>query len=155
MAWYSYFLMNVPECLILLFVSLAIFGISIKENLKSCILFAFTQGAFIFWANTYVQNSYKPFLTLISFFVILLIVFRYSLLKTLILTLTSYVLLGVFEVVLFLAYVEIFSASYEELFTIPWKRILASFMFAQLPMLLTLYVLIKFKLKIKLPGFVG
>ena len=154
LAWYSYFLMNVPESFILIGVSLAVFGISVKDNLKACIIFAFTQGAIIFVANTLIENSYKPFLTFLSFFIMLMVIFRYSLLKTLIITLTSFVFLGLFEVVFSLTYVHIFPVSYEELLTMPLKRILSSFMFVQVPMLLTLYVLLKFKLKIKLPSFI-
>lgn len=153
MAWYSYFLMNVPESFILLALPFVLFGISIKENLKSMLLFAVVQGASIFIISVVMHNPFKPFITFLSFYLLVFLFFRFHLLKTLVITLTTFVFLTVFEIIISLIVYQIIDITFEIVFANPLYRILASFVLVQIPMLLTILVILKFNLKIKLPTF--
>lgn len=153
MAWYSYFLMNVPESLIMLALPFVLFGISIRSNLKSMLIFAVLQGSVAFILSTFLQTSLKPFLTLFFFFFLVFIIFRFQLLKSVVITLTSFIFLVIFEIITTLSVVELLNLSYEELFSNSWMRIMASLIMVQIPMILTIMLLLKFNLKIKLPAF--
>ena len=153
MAWYSYFLMNVPESLIMLALPFVLFGISIRSNLKSMLIFAFLQGSVAFILSTFLQTSLKPFLTLFLFFFLVFFIFRFQLLKSLVITLTSFIFLVIFEIITTLSVVQFLNLSYEELFNNSWMRIMASLIMVQIPMILTIILLLKFNLKIKLPAF--
>ncbi|MFN7249365.1 MAG: hypothetical protein ACK4M9_00995 [Anaerobacillus sp.] len=155
MTWFSYFLMNAPESFILLALPFALFGISIRENLKPLIVFALTQGLVAFMLSVYMHTSFKPFLTFLSFCLLVFYIFRFSFLKALVITLSTFVLLVIFEIITTLSIVQFLNISYDDIFSNPWLRILISLIMVQLPMLLTIFVLLKFKVKIKLPAFLN
>lgn len=155
MAWYSYFLMNVPETFILLALPFVLFGISIRENLKLMIAFSLTQGLVVFMLSVFMHTSFKPFLTFLSFCLLVFYIFRFNFLKALVITLSTFVFIVVFEVITTLSIVQFLNISYDDIFSNPWLRIIISLIMVQLPMLLTIFVLLKFKLKIKLPAFLN
>lgn len=154
MAWYSFFLMNIPETFIIIALPFVLFGLSIQKHFKQMLVFAFTQGAVIFLASVFLQNSFKPFITLLSFYFLVVFIFRFSFLKSLIITLTTFVFLVVIETITTLAIIYFIDISYIELFNNPLLRILTSFVMVQLPMLLIILVLNKCKLTIKLPSYI-
>ncbi|MDQ0252991.1 signal transduction histidine kinase [Evansella vedderi] len=153
MSWYSYFLLSVPEAFILPLFLFVLFGISIRDKLKPLILFAFIHGGFAFLLSMYFENSYKPFLTFGIFFLLLVILFRFKVLKSLFLTLTAFIALGLFEVLLTLFLINVFpiDLNYAEILSNPWKRILFSYITLQIPLLILTFILLKLRIKIKLP----
>ncbi|GAE29648.1 hypothetical protein [Halalkalibacter hemicellulosilyticus] len=154
MTWYSYLFMSLPETFVLLVVSFVLFGLPIKEKTKSILLFAVIQGVIVFISSLYMQNSLKPFLTFLSFYLLVWLIFRYHPLISLVITLTSFLFLVVFEVTLTFAFIQFFPISYEELFADPWIRIVTSFAMVQIPILLIAWILHKFHWTIRLPAFV-
>ncbi|MFA9456502.1 hypothetical protein ACERJO_06965 [Halalkalibacter sp. AB-rgal2] len=154
MSWYSYLFMSLPETFVLLVVAFVLFGLPIKEKLKSILLFAVIQGAFVFIFSLYMQNSLKPFLSLLSFYLLIWLIFRYHPLISVMITLTSYLFLVIFELTLTFSFIQFYPISYEELFADPWIRIAASFTMVQIPILLIAWVLHKLHWTIRLPAFV-
>ncbi|WP_062051886.1 hypothetical protein [Bacillus sp. JCM 19034] len=77
MTWYSYFLMTLPETFVLILVALVLFGLPVKEKIRTILLFAAVQGAFAFSFSIFMQNSLKPFFTFFTFFA--LVIFNFPL----------------------------------------------------------------------------
>lgn len=153
MAWYSLIFMNIPETFVLLALPFALLGVSIRGNLKSMIVFSLTQGMLVFLLSVYLHSSVKPFLSLLSFLFLVFFLFRFRFLKALIITLTGFVFLVLFEVVNSLVIVHLLNISFDDIFNNSWLRILVSILAVQIPMLLTMLIILRFKLKIRLPAF--
>lgn len=153
MTWYSYFLMTLPETFALIMIAFVLFGLPIKRKINSILLFSAIQGVFSFTFSILMQNSLKPFLTLLSFFILVIFIFRYHPFVSLVISLTSYFFLVIFEVSFTFLFLQIFSISYEALFEMPWIRILMSNMVVQLPILILALFIHKFNWVIRLPIF--
>ncbi|OIJ12245.1 hypothetical protein BKP37_14290 [Anaerobacillus alkalilacustris] len=151
MAWYSYFLLSVPEAFFLLTLVFALLGVSIKDKLKSMIAFSFLYGAVAFALTIFVQHSSKPLLTFIAFALFAASIFRFKVINGFIISLIAFVLINIFEIAFILLYLQIFSITIEQILSSTWLRILISYAAVQIPMLLTTLLLLKFNLKIKLP----
>ncbi|OMP66442.1 hypothetical protein [Domibacillus epiphyticus] len=151
MAWYSYFLLNVPETLAMIGLTFILFGISIKENVKSIVTFSILYGAAAFSLNIGMSNSLKPFILLIIYSLLISIIFRYSFVNGLILSLVSFILLSFCEITFSVLYIHLFSLNYDDVLSHPWKRILASYCTAIIPMAVLGVVLNKLPIKIKFP----
>lgn len=151
MTWYSLFLLSIPEALVLILFPIVLFGLSIRDKIKSLLLFALIHGSFAFTVSVFLDQSLKPFLTIGSFLLLTMIIFRVKLLHALIITLTAYITLTFCEVFISLIFIEIFPYTFDEILSTPWIRIIYSYFTAQIPILLTILVLIKFKVNIRLP----
>ncbi|MCT8139392.1 hypothetical protein H1D32_17785 [Anaerobacillus sp. CMMVII] len=150
MAWFSYFLLSVPEAFLLLTVPFALLGISIKKNLKSMIIFAFVYGGAAFSLSIFLQTSLKPFITITIFSLLVAFFFRFKILHGFIIGLISFVILSIFEMTIILLYIDVFSITYEQIFESPWLRIILGIFAVQLPLLLTTLILLKFKVRLPL-----
>ncbi|OLN21546.1 hypothetical protein BTO30_14235 [Domibacillus antri] len=154
MAWYSYFLLNVPEAITLIGFVFALFGISMKDHIKSILIFSLLYGAAAFTLSIWMNNSLKPVLMLILFSVLAAILFRMTFTHGFILALISFVCLTVLELVFTLLYLQIFSLQYNEILNSPWTRIAIGYGAVILPMSMISYVLYKRRVKINIPLFV-
>ncbi len=151
MAWFSYFLLSVPEAFLLLAVTFVLFGISIKEKLKSIILFAFLWGGVTFTLSVIVinYNSLKPLITITFFALLVKFLFRFKLVHGFILSVIGFIMLILFEIIFLLPLIQVIP--FEQIAASPWLRILAGVLTIHLPLLLTWFILQKFNLKIKMP----
>lgn len=151
MAWYSYFLLNVPEDLSMLVLTFVLLGIPIKKNRKSIIWFSFIQGGLTFILNMYMANSFKPLLLFITFSLLVAILFKIKLINSIIITLFAFVSLLLFELTIVTFSLMIFSLNFDMLLENPSKRILISLCSVTLPMLISAFILNKLQIKVKMP----
>ncbi|OIJ20806.1 hypothetical protein BKP45_08405 [Anaerobacillus alkalidiazotrophicus] len=151
MAWFSYFLLSVPEAFFMILIAFALVNIAIKENIKSMIIFSFLYGGVAFLLSTYMQTSLKPLITFIIFGLLVAGVFHIKLINGFIISLIAFFFLHTYEIIFILLYVQIFPITIEQIVSSPWLRILAGYFAVQIPILITTLVLLKFNLKIKLP----
>ncbi|ADU31979.1 hypothetical protein [Evansella cellulosilytica] len=151
MSWYSYFLLNVPETLLMLVITLLLLGFSIKEHAKPILLVAFLQGAVAFALSIYMQNPLKPFVTIITFTVLVAFLFKRTMLQGFTIALIAFFILSFYEITFSLINMYVFDADYTAIQADPWKRVTTGFITIQLPMLVTVLLLLKFKLKINIP----
>lgn len=150
MAWYSYFLLCVPEALAVTLLSFTLLGISLKENKKSIIYFALTYGLVAFILNIYLVNSLKPILTLFFFSILISFLFKRKLVDGFIIGLTSFVCLILFELTFSLLYTALFDLNYDYLLSHAWQRILVSASTTSIPMLLVALIVYKKNYSIKI-----
>lgn len=150
MAWYSYFLLCIPEALAVILLTFTLLGISLKENSKSIMLFAFIYGLAAFILNIFLVNSLKPILTLIFFSILASYLFKRKLLDGFIIGLISFVCLILFELTFSILYTSLFNLNYDYLLTHPWQRILVSAVTTTIPMLLVAFILYKKNYSIKI-----
>ncbi|MCT2534711.1 hypothetical protein NC661_04780 [Aquibacillus koreensis] len=151
MAWFSYFLLSVPEAFLLLAVSFALFGISISKEIKSMVIFSFLYGGITFSLSIIMQSSLKPLLTFIIFSLLVAYFFRFKLISGIIIGLISFIFLFTFEILMVPLFMQLFSLSVEQIISTPWLRIAAGLFTLHLPMLLLLLFFKLSNLKIKLP----
>jgi hypothetical protein len=149
MAWFSYFLLSVPEAFFILAVSFALFGISIKQHLKSMIIFALLYGGAAFTLSIFMNNSFKPILNTIVFALLVAALFRIKFHYGFIISIIGIIFLVLFEIILLLPLTQIIPI--EEIVTNPWIRILAGVLTIHIPMLITILIIQRFKLTIKTP----
>lgn len=149
MAWFSYFLLSVPEAFLLLAVSFALFGISIKEHLKNMIIFALLLGGITFILSIFMDNSLKAVLNILAFTLLVVVLFRLKILHGFILSVIGFILLLLFEIVLLIPLTNVIP--FEQIIASPWLRILFGLLTIHIPLLLTLFIIQKFKLTIKIP----
>ncbi|MBB5174196.1 hypothetical protein [Texcoconibacillus texcoconensis] len=149
MEWFSFFLLSFPEVLLMLAVSFALLGISIKENLKSMIIFSLLYGGVSFTLNIYMMNSVKPLINLTVFALLVVIIFQFKMLHGFIISIIGFIFLVFFEIILLLPLTQIIP--FEQIAASPWLRILAGIMTIHIPLLVTLLVIQRFKLVIKIP----
>lgn len=149
MAWFSYFLLSVPEAFLLLAVSFALFGISIKEHLKNMIIFALLLGGITFILSIFMDNSLKAVLNILAFTLLAVVLFRLKILHGFILSVIGFILLLLFEIVLLIPLTNVIP--FEQIIASPWLRILFGLLTIHIPLLLTLFIIQKFKLTIKIP----
>lgn len=152
MAWFSYFLLSVPEVIFMVTVAFALLGIAIKEKLKSILIFAFIYGAFAFSLSMFFEVAFKPFITFTIFSLLLALIFRFKLHHAFLIGLISFVFLSIYEITFVLLYIELFSISYEQILTTPWLRIALGILAVHVPLLITTLILLKFNLKFKIPS---
>ncbi|OIJ20808.1 hypothetical protein BKP45_08415 [Anaerobacillus alkalidiazotrophicus] len=151
MAWYNLFLLSIPEAFILLTLVFMLLGISIKDKLKSILIFSFLYGGVAFTLTLFINITLKPFLTFIAFALFVAVIFRFKLINGFIISLIAFVLINIFEIAFILLYLQIFSITIEQILASPLLRTLISYAAVQIPMLLTTLLLLKFNLKIKMP----
>ena len=151
MTWYSYFLLNIPEAFSMLVLTFVLLGIPIKEKRKPIILFSFIFGGVAFILNLYMANSLKSLLLCITFFILVVVIFKMKIINSFVVVLCAYVLLVLNELIIIIFIVAIFSMDYAVILENPWKRILISLFGVTLPMLLLASVLKKLKMKVKVP----
>ena len=149
MAWFSYFLLSVPEAFLLLAVTFTLLSISIKENLKKMILFAFLWGGVAFTFSILMNSSIKPVINFTFFAIILIVLFRFKILTGIIISLISYILLVALEIIILIPLTQVIP--FEQIAASPWLRILAGVFVIHIPLLLIWFILQKFNLKIKIP----
>ncbi|MDG5788507.1 hypothetical protein QA612_13545 [Evansella sp. AB-P1] len=149
MEWFSFFLLSFPEAFLMLAVSFAILGISIKENLKSMIIFSLLYGGVAFILSIYMMNSVKPIINLTVFVLLLVIIFHFKILHGFIIGIIGFILLIFFEIILLLPFTQL--VPFEQIAASPWLRIFAGITTIHIPLLVTLLVIQRFKLVIKIP----
>ncbi|MCD8501334.1 MAG: hypothetical protein LRY71_06150 [Bacillaceae bacterium] len=140
MAWYSYFFLNLPEAFFMLATAFAVLGIAWKSNKNSMFLFSILYGGIAFSVSIFIQNSFKPLLTLISFFLLVIILFRFSIIKSFIICIIAFLSVSIFEIILFLPIIQLSSFTFEQIQESPLLRILAGIFTIQAPLLLTILV---------------
>ncbi|WP_096200341.1 hypothetical protein [Bacillus sp. FJAT-45350] len=149
MEWFSFFLLSFPEAFFMLAVSFALFGISIKKNLKSLLIFSVLYGGVAFTLSIYMMNSVKPLINLTVFALLVVIIFRFKILHGFIIGIIGFILLVFFEIILLLPLTQIIP--FEQIAAGTWSRILAGIITIHIPLLVTLLVIQRFKLVIKIP----
>ncbi|MFA9556680.1 hypothetical protein ACERII_05185 [Evansella sp. AB-rgal1] len=149
MEWFSFFLLSFPEAFLMLAVSFALFGISIKENVKSMVIFSLLYGGVAFTLSIFMMNSVKPIINLTVFVLLVVMIFRFKILHGFIIGIIGFILLVFFEIMLLLPLKQIIP--FEQIAANPWLRVLAGIMTIHIPLLVTLLVLQRFKLVIKIP----
>ncbi|WP_280770051.1 hypothetical protein [Salipaludibacillus daqingensis] len=149
MEWFSFFLLSFPEAFLMLAVSFALLGISIKENLKPMIIFSLLYGGVAFTLSFYMMDSIKPLINLTVFALLIVIIFHFKILHGFIIGIIGFILLVFFEIILLLPLTQIIP--FEQIAASPWLRILAGIMTIHIPLLVTLIVIQRFKLVIKIP----
>ncbi|MDT8860752.1 hypothetical protein N0O92_10945 [Alkalihalobacillus sp. MEB130] len=149
MEWFSFFLLSFPEAFLMLAVSFALLGVSIKGNIKSMIIFSLVYGGVAFTLSIFMMNSIKPLINLTVFALLVVIIFKFKILNGFIIGIIGFLLLVFFEIILLLPLTQIIP--FEQIAASPWLRILAGIMTIHLPLLVTLLVIQKFKLVIKVP----
>jgi len=149
MEWFSFFLLSFPEAFLMVAVSCALLGISIKENLKSMMIFSLLYGGVAFTLSTYMTNSIKPLINLTVFALLVAFLFRLKVLHGFIIGIIAFILLVFFEIILLLPLTQIIP--FEQIAASPILRILAGVMTIHIPLLITLLIVKKFKLTIKIP----
>ncbi|MFA9557653.1 hypothetical protein ACERII_10145 [Evansella sp. AB-rgal1] len=152
MSWYSFILLSVPEAFILALFLFILFRINVRDNTQHLILFAVIYGGFTFLLSVYFDTSYKPFLTFTMFILLMLLLFRFKPVQSLLLGLSAFVTLGLMELFLTLILIHVFpiNLNYAEILSDPWTRILFSYITALIPLLLLTMLLHKLRLKIDL-----
>lgn len=149
MEWFSFFLLSFPEAFLMVAVSFALLGISIKENLKSMIIFSLLYGGVAFTLSIYMTNSIKPLINLTVFALLVAFLFRLKVLHGFIIGIIAFILLVFFEIILLLPLTQIIP--FEQIAASPMLRILAGVMTIHIPLLITLLIVKKFNLTIKIP----
>lgn len=150
MAWYSYFLLNVPEAFSQLLLTFVLLGIPIKENRKSIIWFSFIHGVAAFTLNSYMTNSLKPLLLMVIFSILIAIIFKMKIINSFIIGLFAVVIVVLFELI-FVIGSNLLSINIEMLLENPWNRIVVGFCVITLPMLIMAWIIKKLKISIKIP----
>lgn len=145
MAWYSYFLMSVPENIVMLLVTFAFFGLKIKKNVNKILLFALLQGAVAFSASVFLDNAFKPLITITTFVILMTMIFKFKWYYSILASFFTLVILAIFEIFVALTFVPLFSIDMQEVLMNPTLRIVFSYMMI-IPMLLLAFILLKFNL---------
>ncbi len=149
MEWFSFFLLSFPEAFLMLAVSFALLGVSIKKNLKSMIIFSLLYGGVTFTLSMFMMNSVKPIINLTLFALLVVVIFKFKILHGFIFAIIGFILLVFFEIILLLPLTQVIP--FEQITANPWLRIFAGIMTIHLPLLVTLLVIQRFKLIIKIP----
>lgn len=151
MTWYSYFLLSVPEVFAMTVLTFSLIGIPIKRNIRNIILFSIIDGGISFTATIFMTNSLKPFITFLAYSLLIAIIFKMKLINGFIIGVITFICLILFELLFVVAYMNIFSLSYETLLASSWHRIFASTTTTVIPMLLLAFILKKTNFSIKMP----
>lgn len=151
MAWYSYFLLNIPEALSMIVLTFVLLGVSIKNNRKSIIWFSFIYGGVAFIFNLYMTNALKPLIMFVIFSILVVLLFKMKIVNGFIIALFAFVLVILFELTFLTFYIKMVSLNYEVILENPWQRISASICTITLPMLTIAWILKKLKIQVKMP----
>ncbi|MEW9052101.1 MAG: hypothetical protein AB2392_13160 [Neobacillus sp.] len=124
MAWYSYFLLSLPETFAVLALTFVLLGISIKTKKRQFIIFSILYSAIAFSAELYMTFSFKVYLLVLIFALLASFIFKFTFIQGVIVSLVCFICLVFFQTILILLYMAIFSLNIEEILSDPWKRIL-------------------------------
>lgn len=147
MAWYSYFLLSLPETLAAVALTFVLLGISIKANRQSYLLLSVLYSAIAFFADQYMTFSFKVYLLFVVVALLVSLFFKLKIIQGFLFALIFYILIFTFQTVFILLYTQLFSIDMETILASPWKRILIANA-TNLPMALAAYVFYKKNIKI-------
>lgn len=147
MAWYSYFLLSLPETLAAVALTFVLLGISIKLNGTSYLLLSVLYSAIAFFADQYMTFSFKVYLLFVVFALLSSLFFKLKISQGFLFALIFYISIFTFQTVLILLYTQLFSLDLETVLASPWKRILIANS-TNFPIALAAYVFYKKNIKI-------
>lgn len=148
MAWYSYFLLALPEVVITTILTFVLLGISIKENRDAFIIYCLICSAIAFSLELFLPFSFKVYMLFIIQSLMISLIFKRKLLHGAFISLIFFVCLAIYQTSIFLIYISVFSLDISEILSDPWKRIFAN-MGSIIPMALTALILYKYKINFK------
>jgi hypothetical protein len=124
MAWYSYFLLSLPETFAALALTFVLLGISIKAKKRQFIIFSILYSAIAFSAELYMTFSFKVYLLVLIFALLASFIFKLTFIQGVIVSLVCFICLVFFQTIFILLYMALLSLNFEEIVRDPWKRIL-------------------------------
>ncbi|WP_066054258.1 hypothetical protein [Robertmurraya korlensis] len=142
MAWYSYFLLSLPETLAALALTFVLLGISIRTNQKPYLLLSVLYSAIAFFADQYMSFSFKVYLLFVVLALLTSLFLKLKIIQGFLVSLIFYISIFTFQTVFILLYTLLFSLDFHTVLASPWKRILLANA-TNLPMALAAYVLYK------------
>jgi hypothetical protein len=142
MAWYSYFLLSLPETLAVLALTFVLLGISIRTYQKPYLLLSVLYSAIAFFADQYMTFSFKVYLLFVVLALLTSLFLRLKFIQGFLVSLIFYILIFTFQTVFILMYTVLFSLDFHTVLASPWKRILLANA-TNLPMALAAYVFYK------------
>lgn len=147
MAWYSYFLLSLPETLAAVALTFVLLGIPIKANRKSYLLLSVLYSAIAFFADQYMTFSFKVYLLFVVVALLVTLFLKRKITQGFLFALIFYISIFTFQTAFILLYSQLFSLNIETILASPWKRILIANA-SNLPMALAAYVFYKKNIKI-------
>lgn len=142
MAWYSYFLLSLPETLAALALTFVLLRISIRTNKKNYLLLSVSYSAIAFSADQYMTFSFKVYLLFVVLALLTSLFFKLKIIQGFLVSLIFFILIFTFQTVLILFYTLLFSLDFQTVLASPWKRIFLANA-TNLPMAIAAFVLYK------------
>ncbi len=147
MAWYSYFLLSLPETLAAVALTFVLLGIPLKANGKSYLLLSILYSAIAFFADQYMTFSFKVYLLFVVVALLVTLFLKLKITQGFLFALIFYISIFTFQTAFILLYTQLFSLNIETILASPWKRILIANA-SNLPMALAAYIFYKKNIKI-------
>jgi hypothetical protein len=152
MAWYSFFLISLPEAIAIVSLLYGLFGIGIKCRTNVFLGLVFSFAVLIYTTTLYMENQNIKLVTnLVVFILLIRLLQRTRWSYSVILGIVGFVVAMIYQLGFSFLIVAIWNVDFNKALEIPWQRVaLASPTI--LAMSFTARILYKHQIFIKLPG---